>query len=315
MKNIDHESIRKKIPFLLITLAILITASACSLRELAVDLVIDALSGAGSGSALTGDDDPEFVGDALPFALKLYEILLAEAPDNDGLLLTTGTGFIMYANAFLQTPADILADEDYELRLHLRERAKNMYLRGRDYVINAIEVLHPGFEQAVLDGDIGEYLSQMGEEDIPYMYWAGLGWMGAVSIDSFDVRLGLTREMAFSILERALEIDETYSDGAIHEFFISYYGGLPEILGGSEEKARFHFEKAVELSRGTKPGPYVALATAVTVKNQNADEFRDLLGAALAVEIVDPDTQLVTIVTQRKAQWLLDNIDRFFLVF
>ena len=280
-----------------------------------MDMVIDALA-EGSGTAFTGDDDPELVGDALPFALKLYETLLAQSPDNLGLLLTTGSGFVMYANAYLQTPSDMLPDEEYEQRQHMRDRAKRMYIRGRDYMLRAIEVLHPGFGASLEeDAAAGDMLAAMSEDDIQYLYWAGLGWMGAVSIDSFDVELGLTRERAASLLLRALEIDETYSDGALHEFFVSYYGGLPELLGGSEEKARFHFERAVELSGGEKPGPYVALATAVTVKKQDAAEFRSLLEAALAIEITDPNSQLVTIVTQQKARWLLDNIDRFFLVY
>ena len=294
---------------------LVVALSSCSIKELAMNVVIDALSGGdGAASALTGDDDPEFVGDALPFALKLYEILLTQSPENEGLLLTTGSGFVMYANAYLQSPADLLPDEEYELRQHMRDRAKKMYFRGRDYVLDAIELRHRGFLAATEDGDIGAYLAGMTEEDMPFLYWGGLGWVAAISIDSFDVSLGFTRELGVSLLERALEIDETYSSGGIHEFFISYYGGLPEILGGSQEKARYHFEKAIEISEGKKPGPYVALATAVSIKNQDADEFRSLLETAVALEIDDPDNQLVTIVTQRKARWLLDHIDRYFFI-
>jgi predicted anti-sigma-YlaC factor YlaD len=283
------------------------------LKKLAMDTVIGALS-EGTGTAFTGDSDPQLVGDALPFALKLYETLLAQSPDNEQLLLTTGSGFVMYANAFVQMPADMLPPEDFQQRSAGRTRAKNLYLRGRDYVLTGLDLRHPGFLASIDDESFDVYLAQMKTDDVPFLYWAGAGWIAAIGINAFDVELGITRESAIALLLRALELDEAYSGGAIHEVLISYYGSMPAMLGGSEEKARNHFERAVELSRGTKPGPYVALAQAVSIKNQNADEFRSLLETALSMPDDDPDQRLVTVVMQNKAQWLLDHIEDYFLL-
>lgn len=293
--------------------ATLIFVSSCSIKQAAINTVIDSLSGDG-GSVFTGDDDPQLIADSLPFALKLYETLLTQSPEHTGLLLTTGSGFVMYANAFVQAPSERLSDDEYELRKEMRARAKKMYLRGRNYLLDALEIEYPGFREAALLGDPAPYLAQMGADDVPFLYWCSAGWFGAVAIDMFDAQLGMTRANAISLMDRALEIDETWGDGTIHEFFITYYGSLPAMLGGSEEKARYHFDKAVELSDGGKPGPYVALATAVTIKTQNVDEFRDLLGNALEIPADDPDTRLVTIITQDRARWLLDHIEDYFLV-
>ena len=58
----------------------------------------------------------------------------------------------------------------------------------------------------------------------------------------------------------------------------------------------------------------MALATTVSVKEQNAAEFKELLGRVLAF---DPDSspanRLVNILNQRKARWLLGHIDDFFI--
>jgi len=302
---------KKLIFFALCTFAVL--AASCSLKQMAIDTVIDSLSG-DAGSVFTGDDDPQLIADALPFSLKLYEALLTQSPEHEGLLFTTGMGFIMYANAFVQTPSDQLPDIEFEKRSEMRARAKKLYLRGRDYLLDALEVRYPGFKEAALFGDVSEHLAATEDEDVAYLYWCGAGWFGAISIDSFDMRLGMTRDNAIALVNRAFEIDETWGDGTIHEFYISYYGALPVMLGGSEEKARYHFERAVELSKGQKPGPYVSLATAVSIKNQNVVEFRELLNTALEIENDDPDSRLVTIITQDKARWLLEHIDDFFLV-
>ncbi|HDT13544.1 MAG TPA: hypothetical protein ENO03_04220 [Candidatus Aminicenantes bacterium] len=58
----------------------------------------------------------------------------------------------------------------------------------------------------------------------------------------------------------------------------------------------------------------MALATTVSVKEQNAAEFKELLERVLAF---DPDsspaTRLVNIINRRKARWLLAHIDDFFI--
>ena len=305
---------------IVLILILSVAAGACSLKQLAVDSVIGALSGGGGGgNAFTDDDDPDLIGEALPFALKLYEILLSQSPENEGLLTTTGMGFVMYANAYVHTPSDMLTDDEYEKRQEMRQRAKRLYLRGRDYVLNALDIRYPGFTDALAVEEHESFLAEMKKEDVPLLYWASAGWVAAISIDSFDVEMGLTREAGLSLMLRALDIDESFGNGTLHEFMISYYGALPAMLGGSEEKARFHFQRALELSKGLKPGPYVSLATAVSVKNQGEnenglEEFRSLLEKALEIEDDNPETRLVTIITQRKARWLLDNVDSYFLV-
>ena len=295
-------------------LTLMTLTASCSLKQAAIDIVIDSLSGDG-GSVFTGDDDPQLIADSLPFALKLYETLLTQSPDNTGLLLTTGSGFVMYANAFIQAPSDRLSDDEFELRKQMRARARNMYLRGRNYLVDAIDIRYPGFAQEALMGDVTPFLAQMDKDDVPFLYWCSAGWVGAISVDSFDVELGMTRDNATALMLRALELDETWGDGTIHEFFITYYGSLPVMLGGSVEKARYHFDRAVELSKGRKPGPYVALAASVATKNQDPGEFTELLNKALELQPDDPETQLVTIITLDKARWLLDHIDNYFLVF
>ncbi len=54
-------------------------------KRKAVGMVADTL--ASGGDVFTRDDDPELVGAALPFGLKLYESLLDSTPNNQELLV------------------------------------------------------------------------------------------------------------------------------------------------------------------------------------------------------------------------------------
>ena len=157
-------------------------------------------------------------------------------------------------------------------------------------------------------------LTATNKKDVPLLYWAGAGWLAAYAIDPFDMDLGMTMPAAAALMDRVLELEENYANGAIHEFYILYYWSLPEYMGGNLQKARNHFEKAIAISAGKSSTPYIALATTVAVKEQNISEFQSLLKQALAIDPgIDQENRLLNILNQRKALWLLEHVDDFFL--
>jgi len=146
------------------------------------------------------------------------------------------------------------------------------------------------------------------------LYWAGAGWLGAYAIDPFDMDLGVTMAGASALMERVLELDPNFAAGAIHEFYILYYGSLPEYMGGNLKKAREHFDQAIAISGGKSSTPFLSLATSVTVKEQNLREFKELLNKALAIDPeANPENRLVNTLNQRKARWLLEHAEDFFV--
>jgi predicted anti-sigma-YlaC factor YlaD len=300
--------------FSTISMMLLLLFSSCSIDKMAVESVAEML-GSGSGTVFLGEEDPRLVGDALPFALKLYESLLEVTPDNPKLLLATGQAFTLYAYAYVQLPAEMLPDEEVEEQLSELERAKKLYLRARRYVLRALDLRHPGFVDSLTgekwDGELGF----MEKEDVPYLYWTAMAWMGALLTDFFDLELLITMPRAVELILRILDLDEGYEEGAVHEFLTSYYGSVPREIGGSEEKARSHYIRALELSNGLRAATHVALATTVSVKNQNVDEFKELLQMALEVDAdAAPRYRLMNILAQKRAIWLLEHIDNFFLL-
>jgi len=77
---------------------------------------------------------------------------------------------------------------------------------------------------------------------------------------------------------------------------------LPEELGGSAARARQHFDRAIELSKGQSAGPYVTLATAVALPAQDRAEFERLLNLALAIDVdLHPGWRLANVLAQRRA--------------
>ena len=88
------------------------------------------------------------------------------------------------------------------------------------------------------------------------------------------------------------------------------------MMGGNAELAEKHFEEAVRLSGGQRVSPYIGLASTVAVARQDSEMFVALLNQALAVDVSDrPTERLPNILSQRKAQWLLDHGPDLFLEF
>ncbi|MBT3227884.1 MAG: hypothetical protein HOD43_13980 [Candidatus Marinimicrobia bacterium] len=286
---------------------------SCSVQKMAINSVADALSGSTSGVFAT-DDLPEFVAEAVPFGLKLNEAILEQTPEHKGLLLALASGYAQYSYAFVQLPADTLTPWNLKRSKELKSYAKKLYLRSRYYAFRAIEVDSPNFKANLFDQpDLT--LEQMTVEDVPTLYWLGLSWMGAISITMADLELLAQLQYADKILQRCLELDESYGEGALHEFFITYDGSRNEAMGGGAEKARAHYQRALELSGGKKASPHVALATTVAIQNQDVEAYRSLLSTALAIDTnAYPQYKLENTIAQRKANWYLKNVGDYFLI-
>ena len=304
----------KKLGLLLIASAALL--SSCSINKLAINAVSNALTGSGSSDVFTGDGDPRLVGDALPFAIKLYETLLAQNPNHQGLILTTGSLFVMYANAFVQGPAEMLPLNRYQEKADELERAKNLYLRGADILYTGLELKYPGFSTAFENNTLDTYMAKMKKDDVPLLYWAVAGVLSAYSLDAFNMQLGIRIPELKAMIERAYELDPDFNSGALDDFFVIFYSALPENLGGNKDLVYDHFQKAVEKSGGLSASPYVSYARSVAIPAQDYESFKTMLESALAIDPDDdPSNRLMNILALQKAQFLLDNAGLYFIEF
>jgi len=276
--------------------------------------VADALTGEGSSDVFTGDSDPRLVGDALPFAIKMYESLLSENPKHQGLILTTGSLFIMYANAFVQGPAEMLPRSMYAEREAEMERAKKLYLRGQQILYRGLELKYSGFIEAYQKGRLSEILSKMKKTDVPMLYWAAAGGISAFSLNPFDLELGIRIPEFFALVSRAYELDPDFNSGALDDFLLLFHASVPQTMGGDKSKVEVHYRRALEKSGGLLAGPYVSYAQAVSIPAQDYDTFKAMLQNALDIDPdADPSNRLVNILSQKKARYLLDSAHLFFI--
>jgi predicted anti-sigma-YlaC factor YlaD len=281
---------------------------ACSPKRYALNHLADALADTGEGSAFAREDDPELVRDAVPFALKTMETLGDQLDDHVGLRLGMARGFTQYAYAFLQQPAELGAPRE-EAQAAMA-RARRLYLRARDYGGEGLKLARG---VGLLELRTAANLSKLQKDDVPLLYWTLVPWAAAIAANKRDLELVGDLPLIGALLDRALQLDEAYDQGALHEFAITFDPARPE--GTTPQKQRQHFDRVRALSKGERISPLVTYAEAVAGPAQNKRDYEALLKEAASFDVDHPKARanrLVNVLAQRRARYLLAHEDDVF---
>ncbi|MBI5544518.1 MAG: hypothetical protein HY901_11550 [Deltaproteobacteria bacterium] len=297
---------------LLLVCFLALPATACS--SLMANLAADALSG--DGNSFRADDDPELVREAIPFGLKTMESLLESSPNNPKLLLAASSGFTQYAYAFVLADADELEPTDPARAREGWARGKKLLRRAVSYGLHGLEARWgDGFRQA-FEKDPVATLRELDDDelDVALLYWTGAALGALISRSKDDmVMIGRLREVE-ALMGRALELNESWSDGAIHEFYVTYDVSRGEAVGGGLKRAREHYDRVQALCQEKKVGPWVTWAEQVAVQAQDRKQFDELLDKALSFNVDEaPRYRLVNLISQRRARFLKAHVDDLFL--
>lgn len=297
---------------LLIAVAPALAGIGCSLKHTALVSVADAVSG--SGGAYGSDDDPELVRAAVPFGLKTMEGLALSLPDHVPLRAAMAKGFTQYGYAFVQTDADAVADKDPERAKALKARATKLYLRARDHGLEGLKLRH-GLQAAELRGLTRvEALKKVEKQDVELLYWTLVPWAAAIALNKTDVSLVGDLGAVAAMLDRAIELDEPYDQGALHEFSLSF--DAARAGGTTRVKQKAHLDRALQLSGGHRLSPSVSWAENVLVQAQDKKGFEAELQRVLKFDLNAPasrEDRLANTLAQQRARWLLSRVSDLFL--
>src|SRR5260370_22823072 len=179
-------------------------ANGCSVKKFAINKLGDSL--ANSGTTFASDNDPEFVGQAVPFSLKLIEGLLAESPKHRGLLFAAASGFTQYSYVYVQQPSEEIETAAVEQSEVLRARARNLYLRARDYGLRGLEAKHRGFTSALSENP-NSAVRAARAADVPLLYWTAVSWGAAISLSKDHPEIVAGQPQVECLIDPAYELD------------------------------------------------------------------------------------------------------------
>jgi predicted anti-sigma-YlaC factor YlaD len=286
-------------------------------------LVLPFVSCASTMKSIAMRSSPEFVGKHLPGILEKDQKKLDKDPDNQALILETGSYYVMYGNAFIQGPADRQRFIDQNAYTAGREKARNYYLKGEAILEHGLELRFPGIGKAIsadatqIDPSkmaLNAYLPQIKASDTELIYWDVAATLSAFALKPTDVDLSMKIRPLTALIKQVYKVNPDYNNGTLDDFFIIFNSAVPAFLGGDPSAVPDDFKNAVAKSQDKLAGPYVDYAESWCIPHGDTAGFRVNIKKALAIDPdADKPNRLMNLISQEKAQWLWDNADNLFI--
>lgn len=260
-------------------------------------LATERLAG-GVSRAILDQDDPATVRDGAPAYLLLIDGLIADAAEDERLLIAGADLYGAYASVFVQD----------------RERAVRLMAKARDYARRAL-CLRDAAICAALAGPyegLVRALKAAKADVAPALYAYGAALAGTIQVQSGDWDALAELPKVEALMERVVALDERYQHGRAQLYLGVIRSQRPPALGGQPEAGRKHFERAIELSAGSDLIVQVEFARNYARLVFDRELHDTLLRQVLAADPHRAGLTLSNVLAQRQAQELLQQSEEFF---
>lgn len=273
-------------------------AAACSLPLAGCTGLVGSMAADTLSSAILNQEDPVLVERGLPAYLLLVDGFIHESPENEDLLAAGAQLYALYGSRFESA----------------RERQARVTARAREYGQRAMCLAHePACEWDGLgyDAFVAE-LDEVDDGDVDYLYSYAVGWLSHLDATSEDWTAVAELPWVDAAMTRALELEPTYEQGAIHAYLGILNVLRPPALGGEPEVAKRHFERAIELSDGRDLSVKVEYARRYARLMFNQELHDQLLEEVLEAPAEAPGFTLFNVLAKREARQLLASSEEYF---
>jgi len=269
-----------------------------------------------AASTYDKESDLELAEQASLGNLKMLEGLLEVTPGNADLLLLTSGSFSRYAFGFIEDRKEIASERnDLKERDKQVRRAVDFYERGKAYGLRLLAQSRREFPEAVKQ-DLKQFsaeLEHLEKKHVPALFWTAYAWGSIINLQQNKPERLIELPRVEMMMERVLELDESFFFGGAHLFYGVYYGGRPKMFGGDPEKAKQHLEQAVEISSSKYLMAKFFLARYYAVPAQDKESFERVLQDILsAPPDLFPEQRLANELAKRRAERWLSRTDELF---
>jgi hypothetical protein len=250
----------------------------------------------GGVEALNHETDLELAEDSIPANLNMLLGMLKIDPDNAELHTYASQAYYGLAYGF---------NEDDR-----PERASDFYVRGTRHGLAALDA---GDLRDAPIADFEKRVSRMGKADVAAMFWTASNWAKWIDMHRDDPEAIAELARATALMQRVMDLHDTFYYGGAHMYFGVYYGSRAQMLGGNFEKSAQHFDRAREITDGKLLIPDLLQAQYLARQQQNQKDFHDrLTGIINAPDDLMPELGLQNQIAKRKAALLLKKESEWF---
>lgn len=293
MKILHPQICRKRLYRSIFLFIIALSLSSCS--GFLTNRVLGPITG-----NLQQQTDINLVCEGAPSYLLMLDSLLVSNPESPALLLSTTKAYSGFSSALSECGAGenriaAVTDKAHVYGIRLLQH----YLPLQD----SGNIALPATET-----DFNDQLNHINRSDMEDVFWGTYGWLSWVQSQKGSPASIADMVVIEKIMQRLLELDETYEGGSIHLFFGAYHALKPAMLGGRPALSKEHFEKALALSKRQFLITQITYAQTYA-RNVFDQELHDaLLDEVLAFPLSDaPEFALSNQIAKQKAKKLLEE--------
>ena len=249
-------------------------------------------------ASILNSDDPELIEAGIPSFLILLDGMLIQRPRDIAMLLVAAQLKSSYATAFVE-------DED---------RKRRYTTKAREHALTAACLDNTKLcdLESKPHSELVSVISTLPKSDLPLLLTLTGAWSSWILVHSDDLRAVAQLSKVQALVERMLELDETYEFGMPHMYMGVFKSLVPPALGGDSDQARYHFERAISISEGKNLYAKVLFAERFARSTLDRVLHDRLLDEVIAADPAVEGLTLQNRLAQRRAQELKDSADDFF---
>ncbi|NOQ90385.1 MAG: hypothetical protein GQ549_05515 [Gammaproteobacteria bacterium] len=243
-------------------------------------------------------DDTETIKKGLPAYLILMSSMIKGDPDNADLLESGAKLYGAYASGFADSEESkrALANRAYKYAGHA------MCIRDERFC-DVDKLSYFEFEKL---------LESIEKPQAEHLFIYVSSWAGVIEANSSDWNAVAELPKVKAGIQCVLETDETVSNGDAHLYMAVMESLLPPALGGKPELAKKHFDRAIELSKGTNQMAKVLYAEKYARMLFDRELHDELLQQVIAADTGPKDQILINTLAKQRAAELLQGADDYF---
>ena len=288
----------KNLPIKLLTLALIIASlSACSMNKMMVSASLPMIEG--GIEAMNQEPDLQLAEDSMPANISMLNGMIYLDPENIQLHTYAAQAYYGLSYGF---------NEDKDI-----ERASAFYQRGLKHGLTALALSGLADVKTITPDDLEQQLQKLDKDSVAALFWTASNWAKWIDLhrDTAEALIQLPRPTA--MMQRVLELDESFYYGSAHMYFGVYYGSRAPMLGGNFALSRQHFEKAREITDNKLLVADLLQAQYLSRQMFDREDFHQRLTKIIAApEDLYPELTLLNQIAKRKARLLLTREDQWF---
>ena len=243
--------------------------------------------------------DLQFAENSMPANISMLNSLLKLDPENTQLHVYAAQAYYGMAYGF---------NEDKDVN-----RAERFYVRGLNHGLTALALSGLDNVKHASTEALEQALQKLDKDEVAALFWTASNWAKWIDLNRDDPASLIQLSKPTAMMQRVLELDESFYYGGAHMYFGVFYGARAPMFGGDFIKSRQHFDRAREINENQLL--IVDLLQAQYLARQMFDQqdFHQRLQKVLdAPEDLYPEATLMNQIAKQKAKLLLEKEKQWF---